>query len=240
MTMELKRALLSLAECVDRNPQAFMGHFCELAGAMGVFDSRPQSLWEKEKRRAVLEGLWRTEGLEGDVAELGVFQGGGTFILAEVLDILQSSRRVYACDSFEGLPAPLGQDAIPRQDGRIHYVQGMFKETSYERLDFMLRTWGKSDRVRLVKGFFEDVLPKAFAPDKRFSMVILDSDQYSGTRFGFEFFYNRIPEGGMIFVDDYNGLYAEGVTVATNEFLADKPETMVQGGKTMWYCVKQG
>ncbi|BBD09292.1 TylF/MycF/NovP-related O-methyltransferase [Desulfovibrio ferrophilus] len=153
---------------------------------------------------------------------------------------MDSSRKIFAVDSFEGLPAPRQEDSIPRMGGKTHYVEGMFKETSYAQLQYLLEIWGKNQRVRLIKGFFEDVLPPAFPASKQFSMVILDSDQYSGTKFGLEFFYDRIPEGGMIFVDDYNGTYAEGVTVAVNEFLADKPEQMAQGGKTMWYCVKQG
>ena len=42
--------------------------------------------------------------VEGDLVETGVFRGGTTVLMARVLRNLSSSRRLWACDSFQGLP----------------------------------------------------------------------------------------------------------------------------------------
>lgn len=209
-----------------------------LAREMGVLAMRPRSLWEPVKVRCVLESLLATEDVAGDVAELGVYQGGGSFLIAETLERLQSQRTLYAVDSFQGLPEPVQEDYVPSKQA-IHYVRGMFSDTTREWLDFVLEFFGLAHRVRTVAGFFEEALPRAFPQKDPFSMVIIDCDQYLGTKYCLEFFYDRIPPGGRILVDDFRGTFAAGVTAAVDEFLADKPEEMVQGGFTMWYCVKK-
>lgn len=221
------------------NNVGFMIKQLELCKATNLMECRPKSLWEPAKRRAVIQGLLATEHLSGPVAEMGVFTGGGTFLLASILDAIASTRTIIAADSFEGLPVPTDNDRIPSQNNNIHYVQGMFSDTSSEMLHFMLDVWGYGERVRVVKGFFDQVLDSSGFPEGPFSMVIIDPDQYSGTKLCLEYFYPRMQPDGLIFVDDYRGTLAEGVNKAVDEFLADKAESMEQGGLTMWYLRKK-
>ena len=46
----------------------------------------------------------------GDLVEAGVFRGGTTVLMARVLRNLSSSRQLWACDSFRGLPATQAED----------------------------------------------------------------------------------------------------------------------------------
>ena len=217
------------------NTVGFMVKQLELCKVTHLAECRPKSLWEPAKRRAVIQGLLATEHLSGPVVEMGVFTGGGTFLLASTLYSIASNRTIIAADSFQGLPVPTDNDRVPSQNNSIHYVQGMFSETSSEMLRFMLETWGYGEQVRVIKGFFEQLLGSVDFPEGPFSMVIIDPDQYSGTKRCLEYFYPRMQPGGMIFVDDYRGVLAEGVNKAVDEFLADKPESMEQGGLTLWY-----
>jgi hypothetical protein len=126
---------------------------------------RPKSLWEPAKRRAVIQGLLATEHLSGPVVEMGVFTGGGTFLLASTLYSIASNRTIIAADSFQGLPVPTDNDRVPSQNNSIHYVQGMFSETSSEMLRFMLETWGYGEQVRVIKGFFVSAQTSASSLD---------------------------------------------------------------------------
>ncbi len=209
-----------------------------LAKQSGLMDCRPRSLWEPAKRQAIVRGLLETEHLTGPVVEMGVYTGGGTFLLATILESIASRRSVLAVDSFEGLPPPTEQDQVPSKNNAVHYVEGMFSEASYEMLTFLLDAWGHGQRVRVFKGFFEQVLTSPHFPIGPLSMVVIDPDQYAGTKLCLEFFYPRMEPGGLIFVDDYRGTLAEGVNKAVDEFLVDKPEVMEQGGLTMWFMRK--
>jgi hypothetical protein len=61
---------------------------------------------------------------------------------------------------------------------------------------------GVADRVVPVQGFFEDVLPE-LDPDRAFSFVHIDGDLYESVACALEHLYDRVPEGGVIAVDDF-------------------------------------
>lgn len=225
--LEAMKALLGSGD-----EASFQVQFLDLAKNLHLTEAIPQSLWDPAKRRFVLSSLIATEGTAGDVVELGVYRGGGTFLLAQALQMLKSRRRVLAVDSFEGLPAPSPQDRVDHLKEH-HYIQGMFADASDVSLRFLLEVFGLAERVSVVKGFFEDVLPAAVGPEERFSLVIVDPDQYEGTRFCLEFFYPRLSPGAMMLIDDYQGVLSPGVTRAVTEFLADKPETAALGAEKM-------
>lgn len=204
---------------------------------------RPRSCWQPEKMQCVIDCLRRTEPLPGDIVELGVFKGGGTLLLAELLAELQSSRRVHAFDSFEGFPEIDEQDRTEAGDMYAERVD--FACTSREEVQATLELFGVDQYAHVYKGRFEHIVPRTFtSQNDRFSLVIIDCDLYQGSRFCLEFFYPRVPSGGIVILDDY-GLPSElenveypGVRRATDAFLADKPEELQHGGHSMWYFVK--
>src|SRR5215469_6128331 len=79
--------------------------------------------------------------IPGHIVEFGVFQGRSTrtirdeLWLAQIWDTRQRGKRIYACDSFRGLPdsyenLPAGNFAteVPRLAG-VRLVQGYFEES---------------------------------------------------------------------------------------------------------------
>lgn len=219
-----------------------------LRKALGLMDSaeekalQPSSAWQPEKKDMVLQCVDRTERIHGDIVELGVWRGGGTFLIADRLRQHRSKRRIWAIDSFEGLPQPTEADRM--KNGHIHYVAGKFGNTSVNYLKKLLKLAGLSAWTVVWKGFFEDIVPQVFEQKRKFSLVIIDCDQYSGAKFCAEFFYDRISTGGILLVDDYGlpqdfgNSTAPGVKRALDEFLVDKREDLKHGAHSMWYLVK--
>jgi hypothetical protein len=86
--------------------------------------------------------------------------------------------------------------------------------------------------------FYAGRFPETAGPvmERRFSFVNLDVDLYESTSAGLEFFYPRMVSGGMILSHDYSVL--AGVRRAFDEFLADKPEGLVEMPTTQCLVVK--
>ena len=51
----------------------------------------------------------KNENVEGDFVETGVWKGGAVIFAKAVINELGLNAKVYACDSYEGLPAPDGK-----------------------------------------------------------------------------------------------------------------------------------
>jgi O-methyltransferase len=56
--------------------------------------------------------------------------------------------------------------------------------------------------------------------------VHLDADLYESTLAAFEFFYRRLPPGGIMLCHDYHS--AAGVVKAIEEFFRDRPDPVVE------------
>ncbi len=143
----------------------------------------------------------------GAFAEVGVFRGASAKVISEA----KSETPLYLFDTFDGLP-----DTFDKTDSR--FKQGMFtaeQQTVADRLS-------KYSSIKIYPGFFPDTAGPI--TDKKFSFVHLDVDLYECIKQGLEFFYPRMLPGGRIIVDDYG--HCEGVWLACDEFIANKPEKL--------------
>lgn len=208
-----------------------------LAESNIIEEMKPRTLWEPDKVKTVLELLLKTESIPGDILELGVFRAGGTILMTEVLKKISSKRHIFGIDSFEGLPEATEKDAD--KDGNILYGKGKFQnESNYDLARQSTRLCKVDQYITLIKGFFRDTLP-AMRINNTFSLVIIDPDQYSGTKDCLETFYEHVSPGGHVLIDDYHSCAAVGVKKAVDEFLEGKPEQLRNGGLTMAYFIKQ-
>jgi O-methyltransferase len=122
-----------------------------------------------------------------------------------------SVRSVWAADSFEGLPPETGHPADqeyelwrrPRLAASLDEAKRNFAR--YGLLD---------DRVRFLKGWFDETLPSA--PIERLAVLRLDADFYESTMVALETLYPKLSPGGFVVVDDY---YAhQGCRQAVDEY----------------------
>ena len=187
--------------------------------------------YSENKAIALMNALKETaRKINGDIAECGVYRAGGTIIIANVLKELKSDKRIYAFDSFEGMPEATELDK--KQDGYVFYKKGVLSSTSLDYVKSKAKHYKVDNYITFVKGYFENTLSVTIKPEHKFCAVIIDPDQYSGTKYCLEFFYDKVLHGGHIFIDDYDiedkeRIDTPGVKVAADEFLEDKKGKLI-------------
>jgi hypothetical protein len=160
---------------------------------------------------------------KGDLVETGVYRGGTTVLMARVLRNRSSSRRLWACDSFQGLPPAQAEDwrrggcgnlTVPRR--RSCGVGGAGQYRSPRAVvERALRSEGLMQHVRIVPGWFHESLPPCGL--RSIAMLRLDGDTFNGTYEALCRLYPLVVPGGVVYVDDA-GAY-RGAAVALREYL---------------------
>ena len=155
--------------------------------------------------------------LPGCVIECGVWRGGMSAAMAEVLG---PARRYYLFDSFEGLPAA---DAVKdgaravRQASAVDPARRLVAEMRWA--DQAMRLSG-AVRYELVPGWFKDTLVP-FTPPEPIAVLRLDGDWYDSTRQCLEALYPHVAPGGLVLIDDY--YVWDGCARAVHEYLSQQP-----------------
>jgi O-methyltransferase len=143
------------------------------------------------------------DGVPGDFVETGVWRGGSAILLRAVLAALgDTDRRVWACDSFEGLPVAEHELDVPM---RFHEYPELAVGLDAVRANFD-RYGLLDDRVVFVEGWFRDTLPGL--PVGPIAVLRLDGDLYESTTDALTALEPKVSPGGFVIVDDYNGIEA--------------------------------
>jgi len=170
----------------------------------------------------LLQCLKETRNLEGNIIELGSWKAGNAILMAKFLKQIKSKKKIFACDTFEG---------IPKNDEFVNNPlgKGLFSDANIEEISNRVKAYGLDDIIYLVKGLFENTLKKL--NDEKFSLVFLDCNVYNSAKFAINFAYTRLTPDG-IFIShcyginkDSNSLWGE--SVAVDEYLSSKPERIV-------------
>lgn len=167
----------------------------------------------------------------GDIVEFGVALAGSTVLLAQEAT---AERRFYGLDVFGMIPEPASekddarskrryQDIVQRRSvgigGDPYYG---YRDDLYEHAGAQLRHYGTpmdGERVRLVKGLFEDSWPTLDVG--RIAFAHIDCDWYDPVKFCLGETAKRLSPGGAIIIDDYHDY--EGCRIAVDEFLQANP-----------------
>lgn len=146
------------------------------------------------------------ENIEGDFAELGVWRGNTASVLAHYAK--EYNRTVFLFDTYEGFSKKdlEGIDATKDTD---------FNNTSIELVKNVIGPG--VTQCSFVKGFFPDTITEEHA-NRQYAIVSLDCDLYAPTKAGLEFFYERMPKGGLFLLHDYSSLHWDGSKTAIDEF----------------------
>jgi O-methyltransferase len=136
----------------------------------------------------------------GDLIETGVWRGGATIFMRGILAAhCVTERRVWAADSFEGLPKPSAEYEADRGDQHWSHSQLAVSEdevrSNFERYGLL------DEQVRFLKGYFQDSLPDA--PIEQLAVARLDGDMYESTIVALNALYPKLARGGYLIVDDY-------------------------------------
>ena len=161
-------------------------------------------------------------GIPGDFVECGVWRGGSAFVMARVLQHFGvTGRKVWLCDSFEGLPPPEDVDGPAAR----RYAAGSLNARATDNCSACLadvqagaEALGLGPYVEFVPGWFDQTLPGLRRRVGDIALLRIDADWHASVRCCLDNLYDAVAPGGLVVLDDY---YAwEGCAVATHEFLA--------------------
>ena len=145
------------------------------------------------------------EGIEGDVAELGVWRGNSAAVLANYA--ARCGKRLFLFDTFSGFDR---RDIV----GVDQSQKFEFADTSIESVR---QTVGVPEVTTYLPGFFPDTITDEVR-NRRFAVAHIDCDLYEPMKAALEFFYPRMPRGGMLILHDYSSEIWVGATRAIDEF----------------------
>jgi hypothetical protein len=193
-------------------------------GKLSVFDLPPWPLTMIGSRRLNnVESCMRSvleEDVPGDFIETGVWKGGTTIFMRGVLRAYGiADRRVYAADSFEGVPPPDARRYPADQGLDFHLWPELAVDLATVRENFA-RFGLLDDQVEFVKGWFRDTLPALRG--HAWAIVRLDGDLYESTMDALENLYDDLAVGGWLIVDDYE---IEACRQAVTDFRAARGVT---------------
>jgi O-methyltransferase len=162
----------------------------------------------------------------GSIVECGCWKGSSSAKLSHVA--ARTNRRLFVCDTFEGLPPQ--EETHTRIDGRIrHFKSGEFSGTLRE-VQANIRAWGNVESCEFVKGLFSDTLPGL---DVNPAVVFMDVDYVSSARDCLKHLWPRLQPGGLFFTHEAAFVeFIEGITDGswwTNE-LSQCPPPMFGAG----------
>ena len=151
--------------------------------------------------------------LDGDMAEVGVYQGGSAKLISEV----KGDKKLFLFDTFIGLQELSDDDT---HFGKKHWKKNEFNDTSLETVKNYLSSY---NNIQIIKGEFPKTVDSIH--DSKFSFVHLDVDLYRSTIECLKFFYPRLVNGGIILVHDY---HSDGIQKAFKEFLQSNKVQLIE------------
>ena len=164
------------------------------------------------------------EKLPGAFIELGVAQGGCAALISELaFESEAPEREVWLFDSFEGLPEPTEDDYIYGKTGNHMrpLPKGSCLGTLEEVKRLLFREYSLPEsRIHLVKGWFQDTLPKEKNNVGPIALLRIDGDWYESTKCCLEHLYEQVVDGGAIIIDDFDSCF--GCKKAVQEFLESR------------------
>ena len=157
-----------------------------------------------------------SENIEGDFAELGVWRGNTATVLAHFASL--SHRKVFLFDTYTGFDKKdiTGLDA--------HRKIGKFSNTSMDVIEEIIGN--ENHACEFVKGYFPDSITNIHK-SKQYAAVSLDCDLYQPMKAGLDFFYSRMPQGGIFLLHDYSSFFWEGAKKAIDEFCDEQNEYLI-------------
>lgn len=164
--------------------------------------------------------------LDGSLIELGVYRGGSLFEIASVLKLYNSTRTLFAVDTFTG---------HPYTDNRTTHIKGRFSDVNLNRIKYLIKKKKYNKNIELLKGTFKDILPKI--SNYRFCFAHVDCDLYQSYVECLEFLMPRMNKGSIIWLDDYNSKSATLANKAIHKFIP-KNKLIILPKKQAYYIFK--
>ena len=155
-----------------------------------------------ENIRDLLQKVF-TQKIEGGFLEAGVWRGGASIFAKAMVEAYgQTSRHVWVCDSFQGLPkATQDKDSDTWSKIKLLTISKEIVIHNFEEF-FLL-----DNQVHFVEGYFVYSLPclrNEFVNNRqKLAVLRADGDMYESTMDILYNLYEFVSIGGFIIIDDY-------------------------------------
>jgi len=131
--------------------------------------------------------------LEGDIVEFGAYRGGSSIFLANVARRLEMRARVYAFDTFEGMPETHAMDM---------HSAGDFRDTNLDELKATVHEMGLTN-LEFVKGLFQDTAEPILRKSTSITLAHIDCDIYEAVKYCLGATQEKMHRlGGYLVLDD--------------------------------------
>ena len=190
---------------------------------------------EQQRFLINLELCERFKHLEGDYAECGVWRGGMSAAIAEVIG---NEKRFHLFDSFEGLPPAQEIDG----EAAIKWQQDKTSPTYFENCraekQFAINAMTRAGHTNYetYQGWFSDTLP--LFKKRNLSILRLDGDWYESVMTSLKYLYPMVVQNGLVILDDYP--YWTGCSRAVHKYLSDiSSESRIHEVNNVTYILKR-
>ena len=155
--------------------------------------TRGRSIVTVEKLMNLFLIVKYSEIREANIIEYGSFQGGGALFLAALAKRLRTDCKVFALDTFEGMPGTHEELDRHRAGGFSDVdLQGFEQAREEEGLDNLI----------ILRGLFQDTVGLIAPEDRRFFLSHVDCDVYNSAVFSIEFSKRHAVPGSYNTLDD--------------------------------------
>ena len=146
----------------------------------------------------------------GHIIEYGSYRGGSAIFMAYVAKRLYPGMKVYALDSFVGMP--------PTDKNVDAHNAGDFSDTDLASLQARVDQLGL-DNLILVKGLFEDTNAGVMNAAGKISLAHIDCDIGPAVKYSYEGVKPFMVDGGYIVFDDATVSSCVGATEVVENLL---------------------
>ena len=151
-------------------------------------------------------------GIDGNIAEFGVYKGGTTVFLAKTIKHFGINAKIFAFDTFDGFPNKKS-------------VLDMYDDPHDEFFDFnAVSNHCKPYNIELVRGDISETYHRLEGVPLILSFF--DTDNFSPTNSALDLCYQQTVKGGILAFDHYfcdeRWIQTLGERIAVSEFFADK------------------
>lgn len=162
-------------------------------------------------------------GIAGHIAEVGVFKGAGSMLLAKMVKLFEPEAFtcVHGFDSFTGKSSNPAESALISQNE--DYIR-LCELAQKQGLDGILKIH-RLDVLENTAAFFDA------SPQLRFKLVFMDIGSYDVMKVAIPLFWRQLLPGGIMVFDHFSLKAAPGETIALAEVL---PSAVVRTLPNSW------
>lgn len=165
----------------------------------------------------------RTNKIQGDLVECGVWRGGNVFGMIKYLESYGIiDRNIWLYDTFSGMTLPDDEDKDILENKASDIFEEVLCMNSLEEVQALINnsTFYPKEKIKYVVGdICKTLLNKDNVPDK-ISLLRLDTDWYASTKTELEVLWDKLEVGAPCIIDDFG--HWQGCKKAVYEFFGQR------------------